>query len=339
MNQSVPIPTIAVLQNHAMKPLVPNPDNVRLAMLGMVDGNGHPYSWSAIINGRYDAKMMAECGFPVIPQYLGAEPKENLGIPGVQVTHVWCDDPADAVKVAKAAFIPNVVKCSEDVIGSVDAVIIATDRGWEHVDRARPFIEAGLPVFVDKPLCDREDHLRQFVTWQQEGTPLLSTSCMRYSREFHAARAQIATEVGEPRLITITTCKSWERYGIHALEAVYPLLTPGGWLSVANTGSESTNIVHARHASGVDVILAAVADMYGAFGKMNIYGTQGTITTGFEDTFCAFKAQLAAFVGYLRTGELPFPFSETFELMKIIIAGIRSREQSGRKVLLDEIRL
>ena len=24
---------------------------IRLAMLGMIEGNGHPYSWSAIVNG------------------------------------------------------------------------------------------------------------------------------------------------------------------------------------------------------------------------------------------------------------------------------------------------
>ena len=75
----------------------------------------------------------------------------------------------------------------------------------------------------------------------------------------------MAEAVGQLRLMTITTPKSWERYGIHALEAVYPLLEPGGWISVANTGTEQANIVHARHASGVDVVLAAVADMYGAF--------------------------------------------------------------------------
>ena len=75
--------------------LVPDPQHIRLAMLGMVDGNGHPFSWSAIINGRYDAAAMADCGFPAIPQYLAAEPPENLGIPGAQVTHVWCDEPAD----------------------------------------------------------------------------------------------------------------------------------------------------------------------------------------------------------------------------------------------------
>ena len=27
---------------------------IRLAMLGMVEGNGHPYSWSIIFNGGYD---------------------------------------------------------------------------------------------------------------------------------------------------------------------------------------------------------------------------------------------------------------------------------------------
>ena len=319
-----------------MKPLAKNPDNIRLAILGMVDGNGHPYSWSAIINGTYDAQAMANCGFPVIPQYLAAEPEENLGIPGAKVTHVWCDDPADSARVAQAVGIANVARHAEDVIGQVDAVIIATDRGWEHVDRARPFIEAGLPVFIDKPLCDREDHLRQFIAWQREGKPLLSTSGLRYAREFVAVKQRLAADVGEPRVITATTCKSWERYGIHALEGVYPMLAPGGWLSVANTGTENANIVHVRHASSVDVVLAAVADMYGAFGKLGVYGTKGAVTASFDHTFFAFKAQLVAFIDYLRTGELPFPFAETVELMKIVIAGVRSREQSGRTVLLQE---
>jgi predicted dehydrogenase len=322
-----------------MKPLVKNPDDIRLAMLGMVDGNGHPFSWSAIINGAYDSEAMDACGFPVIPKYLGAEPEENLGIPGVKVTHVWCDDPADGPRVARAACIDNVVARAEDVIGQVDAVVIATDRGWEHVDRARPFIEAGLPVFIDKPLCDNEDHLRQFIAWRKEGKPLLSTSGLRYAEEFVAAKRRIAAEIGELRLVTVTTCKTWERYGIHALEAVYPLLAPGGWTSVANTGTESANIVHVRHASGVDVVLAAVADMFGAFGKMSLFGTKGLIHASFDHTFFAFKAQLAAFIDYLRTGELPFPFAETVELMKIVIAGIRSREQAGRTILIEEMQI
>ena len=143
-------------------PLVSNPDDIKLAMIGMVQGNGHPYSWSAIINGQYDAELMADCGYPVIPQYLAAA-EDRLGISGVKVTHIWCDQRSDAEKVAQAAYIPNVVDNPQDVIGKVDAVIIPTDKGWEHLDRARPFIEADIPVFIDKPLTDREDHLQQFV--------------------------------------------------------------------------------------------------------------------------------------------------------------------------------
>jgi hypothetical protein len=318
-------------------PLIKDPNDIKLAMLGMVEGNGHPYSWTAIINGKYDAKVMADCGYPVIPEYLGAAPKEELGIPGAKVTHIWCDDATDAEKVAKATFIPNVVENPEDVIGQVDAVIIPTDKGWEHLDRARPFIEANLPVFIDKPLTDREDHLQQFLKWQSEGKAILSTSAMRYAKEFAAAKSKI-DELGELRLITMTTPKSWERYGIHALEGVYPFLKPGGWESVTNTGTEEANIIHCKHESGVDVVLAAISDMYGAFACLNLYGTKGNISEQCKDTFHAFKTQLVEFVKYLRTDELPFDFAQTIELMKIIVAGIRSRDEANRTIKLSEIK-
>ncbi len=317
-------------------PLVKDPNNIRLAMLGMVEGNGHPYSWSAIINGRYDAEVMAECGYPVIPQYLGAQPKENLGIPGVQVTHVWCDNPEDAKKVGKAAFIPFIAERPEDVIGEVDAVIIATDIGHEHVERCRPFIEAGLPIFVDKPLTDNAEGLRQFIAWHEAGKAFLSTSALGYSKEFRALDSRLS-ETGDLRLITVTMAKSWERYGIHALEAVYPMLAAGGYTSVSHRGDGNANFMHLQHDSGVSVLLNVISDLYGAFGHVNAYGTKGAINAKFEDTFFAFKTQLEGFVSYLRTGESPVPFSETVELMKIVIAGIESRERGGEVVRTKEI--
>ena len=97
--------------------------------------------------------------------------------------------PADAHRVARAACIREVVRHPEDVIGQVDAVIIPTDRGWEHVARARPFVEAGLPIFIDKPLVDNEEDLLQFVAWQEAGRAMMSTSAMRYSREIRRGPA------------------------------------------------------------------------------------------------------------------------------------------------------
>ena len=146
-------------------------------------------------------------------------------------------------------------------------------------------------------------------------------------------------ELGQLRLIILTIAKSWERYGIHALEGVYRFLSPGGWLSVANTGDEKANIVHIRHDSGVDVLIPAIDDMFGGFGCLTLYGTQGSSGAWFTDAsrFYSFKSQLTDFVTYLRTGRSPVPFEHIVELMKLVIAGIRSREEDGRTVLLSEI--
>ena len=304
---------------------------IRLAMLGMVDGNGHPYSWSAIFNG-YDPEEMAQCPFPVIPQYLGRQPESSFGIGSARVTHIWTDDPEDAVKVARAARIPNIVERPEDVIGAVDAVIIATDKGWEHVERCRPFVEAGLPIFVDKPLVDNARDLDVFRQWIAGGALIMSSSCMAYAKEFLPYRLQ-THELGQLRYASITTPKSWERYGIHALSAVYPILGPG-FLSGRNTGTAERNVVHFKHASGVDVTVVAIDDMYGGFGCLQLCGTAASVQVQFKDTFYAFKEQLADFVRFLETGVRPYPFSETEELMRMVIAGIQSREQGGAEINL-----
>ncbi|MDP6106915.1 MAG: Gfo/Idh/MocA family oxidoreductase [Candidatus Brocadiia bacterium] len=317
-----------------MAALVPDADNIRLAMLGMVDGNGHPYSWSAIFNG-YDREAMADCPYATIPEYLGAEDPATLQIEGARVTHIWTDDPTAAERVAAASRIPNVVETAADVIGQVDAVIIATDIGHEHVDRARPFIEAGLPIFVDKPLVDNEPDLQAFHAWVQEGKALISSSALRYSREFAAAREQLG-EIGELRFLSLSTAKTWERYGVHALEGLYPLVGPG-FTSARNTGTIDRNIVHLEHERGVDVVLIAIKDMHGGFGHLSVMGTKSDLKASVSDTFYAFKTQLQSFVDYLRTGERPIPWPQTVEMMKIIIAGTRSRKEGGRKVPLDEI--
>jgi hypothetical protein len=307
---------------------------LRLAMLGMVDGNGHPYSWSAIFNG-YDKTAMAECPYAAIPVYLGREPESALGLPGARVTHIWTDDPADAPKVARAARIPHVVDRPESVIGQVDAVIVATDKGHEHVARCRPFIEAGLPVFVDKPMTDNAADLRTLIDWERQGAALMSSSCMRYAKEFMPYRCS-THELGELRFASITTPKSWERYGIHALEGLYPILGPG-FETVRNTGTPDRNVVHLTHRRGVDAVVIANTDMYGAFGLLQLCGTAGHASIAFGDTFYAFKSQLVAFIDYLRTGVRPFPFAETVELMTLVIAGILSRERGGDPVAVAEL--
>jgi predicted dehydrogenase len=307
---------------------------LRLAMLGMIPGNGHPYSWSAIING-YEPAEMAKCPYPVIPIYLGQQPLKTVCIPGARVTHIWTDDPADARQVAAASRIEHVVQRPEEVIGHVDAVIVATDDGDDHVRRTGPFVAAGLPVFVDKPLATNVADLNQFLDWHFAGKTILSTSGLRYAPEMRAVAA-CAEELGELRWITSLTCKTWERYGIHALEAVYPLVGRG-FTSARNDHRPGSDVVQLQHRSGVQVTVAAIHDALGSFGTVHLYGTQGQLPLRLTDTYTAFRSQLLAFIELVRTQVRPFPFAETVELMAILIAGRESRDQAGRAVPLAEV--
>ena len=314
-----------------------DPANIRLAMLGSSEGNGHPYSWSAMFNGYDREAMTKECPFAGIPVYLNKQPAEGLTIPGANVTHIHCEGGGGftAEHVAKCALIPHVVAQATDVIGQVDAVVIATDIGHEHVARARPFIEAGLPVFIDKPLTDNAPDLQVFREWIAQGKAIMSSSSMRYTKEYLPYRLS-TRELGDLRYVSITTPKSWETYGIHALEGMYPILGPG-FISARNVGTKERNLVHLKHRNGADIVVVANYDMFGGFGLLQLIGTAGHANVATGDTFFSFKSQLEAFIGYLRTGVRPFPITETVELMQLLIAGIRSRDEGGREVLLSEI--
>lgn len=305
---------------------------IRLAILGMTPGNGHPYSWSAMFNGYDREKMSRECPYSAIPAYLNQQPETAPAIPGAKVTHICCtgDGEFTAEHVAACSKIPNVVDKPEDVIGQVDAVVIATDIGSEHVERCRPFVEAGLPLFVDKPMVDKEADLAVFDRWIEQGHPILSGSSMRYAKEYLPYRLS-THNLGRLQLVTMSMAKYWETYGIHAIEALYPILGPG-FLTCRNVGDKDRNFVHFTHRSGADVLIYVRKDMGPGTGLLTLQGSDGFDTLKTMDSFYAFKTQLEHFIQYLRTGIRPFPYAETRELMKMIIAGSRSREADGAEV-------
>ncbi len=307
---------------------------LRLAMLGMIPGNGHPYSWSAIING-YDPTTLASCPYPVICKYLGAHPVGTVGVPGAQVTHLWTDDPAEAALVGATALIPNIVTRPEEVIGHVDAVLVATDDGFDHIRRARPFIEAGLPVFVDKPLALTIEDLTTFINWEKSGARLLSSSGLRYAPELDVHVAGTAG-LGDLRWISGVSCKTWERYGIHLLEPIFRVTGPG-FISVRLETAPGLEVAHLVHRSGAQVSLPVIYDGGATFGTLHLCGTAGQATVKFSDTYTTFRRQLVSYIDYVRSGRSPYPFAETIELMSILIAGIRSRAEGSRRVDVAEV--
>lgn len=309
---------------------------IKIGILGYTEGNGHPYSWSAMFNGYNREIMEKECPFPVIPDYLGKQPKETFGVEGAKITHICCtgyEGIERARHVAKASLIENVVEKPEDMIGQVDAVICATDNGNEHVERCKPFFDAGIPVFIDKPLVNTEEDLKTFIKWRKEGKKFITSSCLRYAKEYEPYY-QSSYEMGKLMYICSPMSKRWEEYGIHAVEQMYPILGKG-FISVQNTGVYEQAQVHLVHKNGCRVDIPQGIGMAGA-GILMI-GTKGSNYVQCKDSYYAFKKQLDLFVKWLRTGEEPVDFNDTVEMIKIIIAGLRSREENGRVVYLDEI--
>lgn len=71
---------------------------------------------------------------------------------------------------------------------------------------------------------------------------------------------------------------------------------------------------------------------------MTIVGTANSATVTCKDSYYCFKKQLDNFIDYIEFDKEPVPFEDTVELSEIIIAGIKSRDEGGRLVMLDEIK-
>ncbi|HIE04576.1 MAG TPA: Gfo/Idh/MocA family oxidoreductase [Candidatus Latescibacteria bacterium] len=305
---------------------------LRLAFLGMNEGNGHAFSWSAIINGRYDPEKMKRSGYPVIYEYLSARPPGELGIPGVEVTHIWTQDPGDARRVAETTFIPHVLSRPEEAVGEVDAVVITTDIGSTHLELARPFLERDIPVFIDKPLTDNEEDLKEFIKYFEDGKPLLSSSSMRYAKEIEELDRR---RLGRILFVSAMMTKSWERYGIHALEGLY-MIMGGGMESVQNLGTEDVNVVHIRYRDGRQAVVNVIYPSK-IFGRYDIVGDKDSMSLTVSDAFYMFKRQLEAFVRFVRERSYPYPPDETVELTRAVVAGIISKRRGEEKVDLGEV--
>ena len=158
----------------------------------MSAGNAHPYSWSSIINGKYDGEEISRLGYPAVAAYLNAN-QDTLGLPNARVTHVWTQNAGISKSIAASSGIEQVVNNAADIIGQIDAVILARDDAEFHREMAEPFIEAGIPVFIDKPLAISQADLQWFEEQHEAGKFIMSCSSMRYANECRIVKQELAS--------------------------------------------------------------------------------------------------------------------------------------------------
>ena len=65
----------------------------------------------------------------------------------------------------------------------IDIAFIQSCNWDNHVKQSMPFIEAGVPVFIDKPLAGNIADVKVFEDLAAKGKVILGTSAMRYTYE------------------------------------------------------------------------------------------------------------------------------------------------------------
>jgi predicted dehydrogenase len=303
-----------------------------IGIIGVSEGNGHPFSYGSIING-YSPEGLAASGWPGIYDYVRRRHASEFGLAGWAITHAWTQDSVVTQRLCAACLIPNAAGDYREFLGKVDAVIIARDDYENHFQMARPFLEAGLPVFVDKPLSLDLSELRALKPYLEKGQ-LMSCSGMRYARELDEPGADLAA-YGRLKLIRGAIVLSWEKYGVHLLEAI---------LALSTARPVSVRMLKVEHASAVVRLEDGVMIQIDALGEcartfhIEIFGTQRTGAFDITDNFSMFRRMLWQFTESIRTGQPAIPADRTLELMRVLIAG-RMARNDNREVFLHEISL
>ena len=292
---------------------------LKIGIIGLSDGNGHPYSWAAIFNGFDKTK---ECPFEIIPNYLKQQkfPEHFLYHLG-RVTHICTQNRKISESVAKFSLINNIVDHPQDMLESVDAVLLARDDAENHYDNALPFLKSGIPVFIDKPFALSLDDANRMLVQQQFNYQIFTCSSLRFSKELLLTDSE-RNLIGKIHTVKAFVMKKWSTYAIHLLEPMLINLPFRGALN--NVKKIDGSKYHSVKVSwkNVEAVLTVTGKHFTPL-QFIYYGENGKVKKKFSDSFSCFKSSLLAFVRQIRNQEILIPRSETLELVNIIEKGMK----------------
>lgn len=233
--------------------------------------------------------------------------------PGVRVT-VLVGDGQRNRELAALGDIDALVGSPADAAELVDAAIVSDRDGTAHLTTAEPFLAAGLPVLVDKPLAaSTRDAEAILDSADRHGGLVTSFSALRFAPDLDEVRRRLD---GRVPLQTLTVTGPADPasphaglwfYGIHLVELAFELLgavepgpievdvTPGRIVAKARLGDVGVTLNFVGPGAG-DAVPFHVA-------ATSSYGTvAGTI--GLDKDYCA--PGLDRFVEMARTRRLMY---------------------------------
>jgi len=285
---------------------------------------------------------------------------------GMVMTRAW-DIDAEKLADFSKKFDVEPVKRYDDMIGKVDAVIMADfySLHWNH-DLVRPYLEAGIPVFVNRPFASSLANARDIIeTAKKGGAPLMCASSLEYVQAVDSIRSQLP-ELGEiTGFLADNAMSDYATHGVHGIYFMHACLG-GGAKSVSYQAEDWTrpNGVMTFRYAGRD----GAPDFYGSLLQpyrsgsawVKVYGKGSTKRRDGHSNDVTVERQMDwpregrgdvvdsaiwlpmihAMQRMFETGEMPESFDSIYEKTQLFIGGFYSHlEKNGAPVMLDDIPL
>jgi len=231
----------------------------------------------------------------------------------------------------------KIVDSPEEMIGKIDAVMIEQQEGSSHLAAVKPFLEMGIPSFIDKPLaCSVSDAKKIFELAILHNAPVFSSSSLRYALEVQELKSKkdlgeiLGAETYSPAILHPKNPGLFN-YGIHGVEMLYAIM---------GAGCETVRCIYRE---GWDVALGIWRDdRIGTFRGMrrgpHSYGftafcERGIVSSSINTQYI-YRELLKRVIDMFKTREMPVAPEETIEIIAFIEAALKSANNESREVKL-----
>jgi hypothetical protein len=279
--------------------------------IGVVDlDTSHPGSWVPVIK---------ELGHEVVGVFDGGTVYEE----------------GYAVQFAQKHNIPKVYDTLEDMAQDVDAAIIHSVNWNLHIERARPFVEAGKALLIDKPMIGSYRDAEQLVEWERNGIRLIGGSSLSVCEEVKEWHLQ--HDRNDPIVTVFAGCSVDEfNYGVHAFSLLQAIMGSG----IDHVRSIGTHIQHQIEITWKDGRkgLLSVGTTQGYLPFYATVVTENTVKHIQVDNSRLYRSLLEAYLPYLA-GEVTsvMPLSSLLEVELSALAARASMLSGGQCISLSQI--
>ncbi|MDZ4821267.1 MAG: Gfo/Idh/MocA family oxidoreductase [Planctomycetota bacterium] len=231
----------------------------------------------------------------------------------------------------------KIVSSMDELLRQVDAVLLESVDGRNHLELATAVINANKPLFIDKPLAHSlKDAVAILELAREKKVPCFSSSSLRFTPGVIDARDNAA--VGK-----ITGCDTFGPctlephhpdlfwYGVHGVEMLFTVMGPG-CESVTRTGTDSTDVVVGKWKDGRIGTFRGIREGAADYGA-TVFGSKSVARSGKYPGYKPLVTQIAKF---FRTGEPPVNPEETLEIMAFM-EGADESKKTGRAVTMSDV--